>query len=82
MSMHNKTWPLNGFPFDRDRFDPDTVNLMGRALKAAIEQSPFIRNVADETRRRLSMAGRIMTAASTGERDLQTLTRAAMWEDR
>jgi len=78
MSMHNKNWPLNGFPFDRDIFDPDTVNLMGRALKAAIEKSPFIRNPADATRRRLAMAGRIMGAAASGERDLQALTCAAL----
>jgi hypothetical protein len=77
MGMHNKTWPLNSFPFDRDRFDPDTVNLMSRALKGAIEKSPFIRNVADDTRRRLAMAGRIMAAVAVGERDLQTLTHIA-----
>jgi hypothetical protein len=78
MSRHNKTWPLDGFPFDRDRFDPDTVNLMSQALKAAIEQSPFIRSVAEDSRRRLAMAGRIMALAANGERDLQTLTRAAL----
>jgi hypothetical protein len=78
--MHNKTWPPNGFPFDRDNFDPDTVNLMARALKAAIEKSPFIRSPADDARRRLAMARRIMGAAASGERDLQSLARAALQE--
>jgi hypothetical protein len=80
--MHNKTWPINGFPFDRDIFDPDTVNLMGRADGSSVEGRNRKIALHKESSRRyapaFSDAGRIMGAAATGERDLETLTRAAL----
>ena len=64
--------------FNKDIYDPDTVNLMDRALKAATNDLPFLRSVAEEEARRTAMASRIMVAAAEGERDFEALKRAAL----
>ena len=69
--------------FDQDSFDPDTVYLMSRVLRAALEvspqiSSPLIREAFYDEQRRLAMAKKIMAAASKGERNFEVLMRAAL----
>ena len=64
-------------PFDRDNFDPDTVFLMNRVLKAVSDEQPN-RNLAYAGPQRVAMARRIMSAAAAGERDFEALKHAAL----
>jgi hypothetical protein len=64
--------------FDRDIYDPDTVNLMDRVLKAATAGLPLLRNVGEDEARRTAMANKIMAAVAKGERDFEALKRAAL----
>jgi hypothetical protein len=62
--------------FIREFYDPDTLDLMTRALREAMQKA------ADETRSNghlhVQMANRIMTAVVGGERDFAALKRAAL----
>jgi hypothetical protein len=62
-------------PFDRNNFDPDTVFLMNRVLKAVIDEQS---NLAHDNPRRVAIAWRIMSTVAQGERDFEALKRAAL----
>ena len=77
-----KSDPLVGpiaMPFVREFYDPETLQLMTRALKEALHEAggPTGDTALDEGMR-MTMAGRIMTAVAAGEQDLEVLKQAAL----
>jgi hypothetical protein len=58
--------------FSREFYEPETLDLMTRALKEAMREVP------GGTETHTMMAGRIMAAVASGERDLEALKKAAM----
>ena len=63
-------------PFVAEFYNPDTLKLMTRALREAMEESVGRAPPGGEFN--VVMANRIMTAVATGERDLDALKRAAL----
>jgi hypothetical protein len=63
--------------FDRDVYDPDTVSMMSRVLRAATNELLYVHQSAKD-KHRVVMAARVMEAASSGERDFEVLKRAAL----
>jgi hypothetical protein len=63
-------------PFVAEFYDPDTLKLMTRALKEAMEENAGRAPPGGEFN--IVMANRIMTAVAAGERDLDALKRAAL----
>jgi hypothetical protein len=63
-------------PFVAEFYDPDTLKLMTRALKEAMQESAGQAPPRGEFN--IVMANRIMTAVVAGERDLDALKRAAL----
>jgi hypothetical protein len=66
-------------PFVKEFYDAETLQLMTRALKAALREAggPGGDTALDESTR-MMMAGRIMTAVAAGERGLVVLKQAAL----
>jgi hypothetical protein len=62
-------------PFVAEFYDPDTLKLMTRALKEAMQESACKAPPGGDN---IVMANRIMTAVVAGERDLDALKRAAL----
>ena len=66
-------------PFVKEFYDPETLQLMTRALKEALrEANCFTGDTASDEGIRMTMAGHIMTAVAAGERDLEVLKQAAL----
>jgi hypothetical protein len=63
-------------PFDRNAYDPDTVSLMSRVLRAAAAEFLYPSFAAKEKHQTV-LAARIMAAVASGERDFEALKRAA-----
>ena len=63
-------------PFVREFCDAETLKLMTRALKEAVEESASQAPPGGEFN--VEMASRIKAAVAAGERDLETLKRAAL----
>ena len=63
-------------PFVAEFYNPDTLKLMTRALKEAMEESAVRAPPGGEFN--VVMANRIMTAVAAGERDLDALKHAAL----
>lgn len=57
--------------FVKEFYDPETLQLMTRALKDALRDVDcFTGEAASDEGLRMTMAGRIMTAVAASERDL------------
>jgi hypothetical protein len=66
-------------PFVKEFYDPETLQLMTRALKEALcEAGGATGDTASDEGMRMTMAGRIMTAVAAGEHDPDALKRAAL----
>jgi hypothetical protein len=71
--------PVPRMPFVKEFYDPETLQLMTRALKEALREADcFTGDAASDEGLRMTMAGRIMAAVAAGEHDLEVLKQAAL----